>query len=103
MIVRALGIIILAPVTEELIFRGVLFKAIADAKPGPVGAVILTTIIFTAVHYQYGILDLVTIFVGSFNWGWVRYKTGSTFLPIAMHVFHNTISVIEFIWINRIM
>ena len=103
MVIRALGIIILAPVTEELIFRGVLFKAISDARPGPIGAVILTSVIFTASHYQYGILDLIPIFIGAFYWGWVRYKTGSTILPIVMHMFANGIAVVEFLWLNKVM
>jgi membrane protease YdiL (CAAX protease family) len=101
MIIRAIGIIILAPISEELLFRGVIFKRIADSRLGPISAVILTTVIFTAVHFQYGIMDRVTIFVDSLFWGWVRYKTGSAILPAAMHMFSNTIAVIEFIWLNR--
>ena len=103
LLVRALGIIILAPITEELIYRGVLFKAIAGSRLGPVGAVILTTVFFTASHYQYGFLDLVTIFIDALYWGWVRYKTGSTIPSIILHVFSNSIAVCEFLWINRIV
>jgi len=102
-VIRALGIIILAPICEELIFRGILFKVISDARPGPIGAVILTSVIFTAIHYQYGILDWLPIFIDAFYWAWVRYKTGSTILPIVMHLFGNTIAVVELLWLNKIV
>lgn len=103
MIVRIIGIVILAPVCEELIYRGVLFQAISKSKMGYIGAVILTTVLFTASHFQYGIADLATIFVDALYWGWVRYKTGSTILPIVMHIFNNSISVVEFIWLNKMI
>jgi hypothetical protein len=103
MIVRAVGIIILAPITEELLFRGLIFKVIADRRPGPLGAVVITAILFAAVHIQYGIADLVTIFIDALYWGWVRYKTGTTMLPVVMHIAANTIAVIEAIWINRLI
>jgi membrane protease YdiL (CAAX protease family) len=102
-IVRAFGVIILAPICEELIFRGVLFKAVSKSRAGSIGAVIITSVIFTAAHYQYGILDLVTIFVDALYWGWVRHKTGSVIIPIILHMLANTISVIEFIWLNKIL
>jgi membrane protease YdiL (CAAX protease family) len=103
LIVRVIGIVILAPVCEELIFRGMLFQTIAISRLGPIVAVILTAVIFTASHYQYGFADLATILVDSLYWGWVRYKTGSTILPIAMHILSNSIAVVEFIWLNKMI
>jgi membrane protease YdiL (CAAX protease family) len=103
MIVRIIGIVIFAPVCEELVFRGMLFKVISKSRMGQIGAVILTAVLFTASHFQYGFADLATIFVDALYWGWVRYKTGSTILTIAMHIFGNSIAVVEFIWLNKMI
>jgi len=101
--IKAVGIILLAPIAEELIFRGVLYKAVSDLIKNDFVTIFAITIIFTSVHFQYGILNLLTIFISTLYWTWVRYKTGSTVLPVIMHMFNNTISVLEAVWINKML
>ncbi len=96
-IIRSIGIIVLAPVAEELIFRGLLFNRLSRLRTGEIGAVIITTVFFAAAHYQYGLSDMLYIVYLGLLLGIVRWRTGSVFLTITMHMIANTISVVEFL------
>ncbi len=78
-----------APITEEIFFRGFLFRAVQQAST-PVVAVIVTAILFGAVHQAS-----VAIPVGVLGlcFGYIRMKTGGIGSSILIHVVHNTLTV----------
>jgi len=94
-LIRAFGIILIAPVGEELLFRGLLFKRINDTKLGVTGAILIPAVIFAFIHVQYDIPVIVFIFIDGIFYGLVRYKTGSVILPILLHCLGNIYAVIE--------
>ena len=47
-----LVICILAPLAEELIFRGLIFTGLAHSRLGTTGAAIISCLLFTAIHFQ---------------------------------------------------
>jgi len=54
---------IVIPIVEELVFRGWSFSKIAQTKLGNIGALLLTSVIFTVIHSQYeNFVTLVIIF-----------------------------------------
>jgi membrane protease YdiL (CAAX protease family) len=82
-------LVVSAPITEEIIFRGFLFRGWSESKLGALGALVLTSLIFGAVHLQYtwqGILSVVGL---GLIFGIARWRTGSTVLSIAMHAVWN--------------
>ena len=89
-----LGIIIAAPLYEEIFFRGFLFKGIENSRAGPIGAVIITSLAWSSLHVQYDFLIIVCIFAGGLLLGWARIKTNSIYIPIAMHVLQNLLATI---------
>ncbi|MBN8429270.1 CPBP family intramembrane metalloprotease [Microbulbifer salipaludis] len=90
-----LAIVVLAPVTEELLFRGYLFNAWRHSALGLVGTLFLTSLLFSLLHWgQYDITVLAFIFCFSIVVGLAREKSGSTWLPIILHAFANLTSVI---------
>ncbi|WLD58024.1 CPBP family intramembrane metalloprotease [Salinispirillum sp. LH 10-3-1] len=97
----AFALIVLAPLIEELIFRGYLFTAWRHTKLGLWGTVILTSLIFTSIHAaQYSGLLLLYLFIFSVILGLAREKTGSIWAPIALHVLNNSIAVFTLVYLG---
>jgi membrane protease YdiL (CAAX protease family) len=80
MIIRAC---ILAPLTEELLFRGLLFGWLRSRFNSTI-TILLTTLLFTGIHF-YLILFPVAVLFGLAS-GWVRECTGSSFNFVVAHV-----------------
>ncbi len=89
-----ISIVIFGPVFEELFIRGFLFIGLVKSRIGPVGAVILTTLVWAVLHVQYGIYEITVIFILGLILGIVRYKTGSLWAPIIIHALNNLLAVI---------
>ncbi len=82
-----LGATLLAPVTEELLFRGVLLQALWRQWRVAWGAILATAVMFSLVHGQpQDLLPLVTLGVVL---GYVRVRSGSVWAPIVLHVLFN--------------
>jgi HAD superfamily hydrolase (TIGR01509 family) len=84
-----------APLSEEVVFRGFLFKGILHSRLGGVGAVLLTSLIWAAVHHQYDLYGIATIFVIGLLLGTARMKTDSVYPGIVMHALMNLIATIQ--------
>ncbi|MDD2371007.1 MAG: type II CAAX endopeptidase family protein [Firmicutes bacterium] len=80
---------VLAPVAEEILFRGAIYNLIKD-KFNKYAAVIVSAILFAIIHmniYQAS----YAIFIGLFL-GIIIMKTGSLWLTIIFHIVYNTVS-----------
>jgi CAAX protease family protein len=80
-----LYLVVTAPVTEEAIFRGFLFRGWAQSGLGVAGTLLLTSLIFAAMHMQYNLAGMVQIFGLGLLLAVVRWRSGSTVLVILMH------------------
>lgn len=86
-----LVVVLLAPVIEEFLFRGLAFAGIAR-KFGPGAAVVVTTLIFTAlhapekIHYLPGFADVAVLALLSCA---LRLRYHSIRPGIAMHFLYN--------------
>ena len=76
--------VVLAPVQEELIFRGFLYRGVMMAL-GPWIAIAITAAVWAVVHPQYEWFYVAEIFLLGVAFGWLRYKTGSTILTMLLH------------------
>lgn len=83
-----LAVAIAAPVAEELIFRGFAFTGWVE-RIGPWGASLATTLLFAACHFQYGWTGLLFIGVFGVMIAVVRWRTGSVYPCIVIHVVNN--------------
>ena len=88
-----LTVVILVPLFEEFFFRGFLLFGLMGSRLGRVGAVLLTSLIWTAIHMQYDWFELAGLFVLGVVLGWARIKTGSIFPCLAMHAGFNAASL----------
>jgi uncharacterized protein len=87
-----------APVFEEIFFRGVMFRGIEQSRLGGVGAIVITSVAFTAMHVQYHGFELMWVFSLGVLTGVARWKSGSVFLTMAMHALANLISLVQVHW-----
>ena len=99
----ALVLVIGAPLLEELIFRGYLFKAWRHSRLGLSGTLLLTSLLFTALHLsQYNWIYLSMIFVLSLILGLAREKSGSIWVPLAIHAANNLVATVTIIYLGML-
>ncbi len=85
--------VVLAPVVEELVFRGYLYKAWRQSLLGRWGTLLLTSVLFALLHAgQYDPILLWQLTVIGLLLGFAREKTGSVYVPIALHSLNNLVS-----------
>jgi len=87
------ALVAVAPFYEEIIFRGFVFKGIASVRYGSAAAVLLPSLLFAAIHLQYGQRQMLVIFVLGIFFGVVRLATGSLSLTILLHSLVNATAV----------
>jgi len=89
------AIIIVAPIFEEIFFRGFLFQGIRYSRLGPIGAIGITSFIWAVIHVQYDIYGITTLFALGLLLGIARLKTGSIHLLMVMHSVTSLVATIE--------
>jgi membrane protease YdiL (CAAX protease family) len=86
-----LAVVVLAPLLEEIFFRGFMYAALRGSMP-TVPAALITGALFGAIHpiYGYTAWNLVPVLMcAGFIMCLLYEKTGSLWPPIAFHVFMN--------------
>lgn len=94
-----LAMIVGAPVVEEVLFRGFLFKGFERSRVGGVGAVVLTSLAWAAIHLQYEPYEMSVIFAMGLVLGGFRWRTGSLRPALFMHVLNNLAATVQVVWI----
>ena len=87
--------VIAAPVGEEIMFRGFLFRGWATSPLGITVAIVVTSAVWAAIHVQYDLYGIVQVFCLGLLFGWVRARSGSTQLTIMMHAVCNIAATVE--------
>jgi membrane protease YdiL (CAAX protease family) len=90
-ILSLLIVALLPAVFEETIFRGALQNLLSRGMKKPIWAIVITSIIFSAVHGSYD--GFVPRFVLGFILGWLFYRTGNIWVNIAAHFINNAIGI----------
>lgn len=94
-----LALVVMAPLFEEAFFRGFLFESLKVSRLGGWGAVILTSLFWMAVHFQYDWYGLLTIAVLGLIIGAARLKTESIAVAAVLHVVNNFMAMASLYWI----
>jgi CAAX protease family protein len=88
-----------APITEELFARGFLYRGWSDSFLGPVGAILLSSAAWTALHLQYDWYFFGEIFCIGVWLGFLRWRFRSTWLTIVVHGLNNLAAVLQSIYL----
>ena len=92
-----LALVVLAPLGEETLFRGFLFKGIAASRAGPVVAIFVSSVAWALLHVQYDWYGVVSIAVIGLFLGVVRYRTGSLLVTMLLHALANMVATLEMV------
>jgi len=90
-LISIIMIAFLPAVFEETLFRGGLQNLLSRWFKLPIVAIIITSIIFSAVHGSY--LGFLSRFALGFVLGWVYYRTGNIWLNIIGHFVNNAFAI----------
>ncbi len=86
-----LVIALLPALFEETLFRGGLQNLLSRWFKMPVLAIVVTAIVFSAIHGSY--LGFLSRFALGFVLGWIFYRTGNLWLSIIGHFFNNAFAI----------
>ncbi|MES2657241.1 MAG: type II CAAX endopeptidase family protein [Verrucomicrobiota bacterium] len=78
---------LLAPVSEEILYRGVLFRATRN-RLGVVCAALLSSVVFATLHF-YGAYGLASVGIFGITCALVYSATGSLTTAIVLHMLYN--------------
>jgi len=90
-----IAVAVVAPVTEEIVFRGFLFRGLSASFLGVSGTLIVTAVVWAGMHVQYDWFILGQIVVIGLVLGWLRWASGSTLLTIILHMLTNLAACIQ--------
>ena len=96
-----LAIVIVAPLFEELFFRGFMFRGLVDSRFGVAGAITITSALWAVVHAQYQPLLIGVVFLLGLFFGFARWRSGSVLLTTGLHMAFNSVAVIELMILNQ--
>jgi uncharacterized protein len=89
-----LAFVVAAPVGEEILFRGFVFRGWSASPLGAPGTIVLTSLVFAAAHTQYDWFGAFQTFCIGMLFGWLRWRSGSTTLTIMLHMVINFTSTL---------
>ncbi len=89
------AIVVVAPVFEEVMFRGFILGGLAPSRMGPVAAVLISSAVWAVLHLQYDVVDILWIFGLGILMGFAFLRTRSVWVTISMHVAINLLSMIQ--------
>ena len=86
---------IAAPITEEFFARGFLYRGWSESFLRPIGAIILSSLVWTGLHLQYDWFFLGEVFSIGLLFGYLRYRSGSIWLTVILHGLNNLAAVVQ--------
>ncbi|MET3996157.1 membrane protease YdiL (CAAX protease family) [Bradyrhizobium sp. JR7.2] len=89
-----------APMSEEVLARGFLFRGWSASFLRVPGAIILSSLVWTVVHLQYDMYFLAEVFSIGLWFGYMRYRANSLWLTIVLHALNNLTAVVLTMWLG---
>ena len=90
-----LAFCVAAPMWEEFFARGFLYRGWSESFLRVPGAIVLSSLAWTALHLQYDWFFFTEIFSIGLLFGYLRYRTGSTWLTVVLHGLNNLAATIQ--------
>ncbi|MCK1476074.1 CPBP family intramembrane metalloprotease [Bradyrhizobium sp. 197] len=89
-----------APMSEEVLARGFLYRGWSASFLRVPGAIVLSSLVWTAVHLQYDMYFLAEVFSIGLWFGYMRYRSSSLWLTIVLHALNNLTAVVLTMWLG---
>jgi membrane protease YdiL (CAAX protease family) len=84
-----LAVVVGAPVSEEMLFRGYLFSALASSWPRFLGGTLISSAFWSVLHASYSWQGVTTIFALGLALSFVLWRTGSIWVTMSCHGLYN--------------
>ena len=94
-----IGFCVAAPISEEIFARGFLYRGWSETGLGPAGAILLSSMAWTALHLQYDWFFFGEVFSIGLLFGYLRYRSNSTWLTIVLHGLNNLAATLQSMWL----
>lgn len=100
-VIKIIGMVLIAPIAEELIYRGLFLNKLVNLKISKHIAIFIIAVIFVVVHsfaFENTLSSKIGIaqtFIDASLFGYARYSTKSIYTPITMHITGNLIATLE--------
>jgi len=89
-----ISVVIMAPIFEEVLFRGYCYRVLYKTRAGVIGTLLIGNSIWMLLHAgQYDWLGMTFLFIVGLVFGFARWKTNNLVIPIAMHMVFNATSM----------
>lgn len=88
-----LAVAVAAPIVEEILFRGYLYQGLRRSRLRAPGAILVSSLLFALPHLQYDLFDISSVLALGLVFGLARWHSGSTYLPIGLHILSNGLSM----------
>lgn len=89
-----------APITEEFLTRGFLYRGWSESLLRPLGAIVLSALVWTCMHLQYDWFFLCEVFSIGLLFGTMRYRSNSTWLTAILHGINNLAATLQTLWLT---
>jgi len=87
---------LLAPLAEELVFRGAILRALLRWKPNPWIGIVISALMFSAVHMNPA--QMPHAFLIGLLLGWMYWRTDSIVPGVVYHWVNNTIAYVLYVF-----
>ena len=91
--------VVVAPVLEEVVFRGLLFATLRRRLAWPAAAA-ASALVFALAH-GYGAVGATDVFLSGVLWAWAYERTGSLLPGMAAHALGNLFVALTNVWFLR--
>jgi membrane protease YdiL (CAAX protease family) len=85
--------VVMAPIVEEILFRGILWPLLRD-RGWHIWGALLAALAFAAIHFN--LPALVPLWLLGIFWTWLYERTGDLMAPI---VSHGVFNAVNFLWL----
>ena len=92
-----ISVVVVAPIIEEFLFRGFLYSQLRRSFLRDWGAIAVSSLVWTAIHFQYEVGILFFLFLFGIFLGYFRIKYNSLMMPVVLHALNN---LLGFLLIN---
>ena len=89
------AVVLVGPIGEEVLFRGFLFRGWVTPDWRGVIAAVAIPVLWSAMHLQYDWFGMSQVFLIGLVLSWLRWRSGSCLLTIALHVLVNLVGMVE--------
>lgn len=93
-----INICILAPIYEELLFRGILLRRFT-LRWSPQKSIIISSVLFGIIHLNP--INILFAFALGCVLGYAYLKTHNIFVPMLLHSFSNFLAFLQFVYTNQ--